>query len=78
APSREAELTPGAYLPFGLGPRVCTGASFATAESVLILATLARRYDFETTNAKRIAPVGKLTTRPKTPVQMRIVRRTSR
>lgn len=60
-----------AYLPFGLGPRVCSGASFATTESTLILASVARRFDLETVNPREITPVGRLTTRPKTPVRMR-------
>lgn len=75
SPERERKQTPGVYLPFGLGPRVCNGASFATAESVLILASLARRYDIDTTNAKRIMPVGKLTTRPAEPVTVFVRRR---
>jgi cytochrome P450 len=33
-----------AVVPFGEGPRVCIGSGFATAEAVLILATLAQRH----------------------------------
>jgi cytochrome P450 len=33
-----------AVAPFGEGPRVCVGSGFATAEAVLILATLAQRH----------------------------------
>lgn len=75
APERERELKPGAYIPFGLGPRVCTGASFATVESVLILAALARRYDFKALNAAEIRPVGRLTTRTNKAVHIRFSRR---
>lgn len=35
-----------AYLPFSLGPRVCSGAAFAMLEAALILALLLRRYRF--------------------------------
>jgi len=70
--TREKQIQPGTYIPFGLGPRVCTGASFATTEATLILAALCRRYEFRTMNANKIEPVGKLTTRPNVPVQMRV------
>ncbi|MEX2518196.1 MAG: cytochrome P450 [Paracoccaceae bacterium] len=68
---RQSKIAARAYMPFGLGPRVCTGASFATTESVLILAAICRGFDFETLNPGRVMPIGKLTTRPKDPVRMR-------
>ena len=71
-PGREGELTEGAYLPFGLGPRVCVGANFATIEATLILARLLRRYDWETLDAERVEPVARLTTRPRHEMQVRL------
>ena len=72
---REAELVPGAYLPFGLGPRVCVGAAFATTEATLILASLIRRYDFVALDADKVRPVARLTTRPKQQIMCRVVYR---
>jgi cytochrome P450 len=74
-PEREAEITPGAYLPFGQGPRVCVGASFATIESTLILAELVRRFDFAIIEAHKVRPVARLTTRPAQQVFARITDR---
>lgn len=54
----------GVIMSFGLGPRVCVGAAFATIESTLIIARLVRRYDFTTLNPEQVQPVSRLTTRP--------------
>lgn len=43
-PEREKALPRYAYLPFGGGPRVCIGNSFALMEAHLIVATIAQRY----------------------------------
>jgi len=40
----EAKLNKWAYTPFGGGPRVCIGNSFALMEARLLLATIAQRY----------------------------------
>ena len=64
SPAREGELVPGAYIPFGQGPRVCVGAAFATTEAVLILARLVRRYDFSVRDPEKVRPIARLTTRP--------------
>jgi cytochrome P450 len=65
----------GVLMSFGLGPRVCVGAAFATIESGLILARLARRYDFVVENADAVRPVARLTTRPATDIRVRVERR---
>jgi cytochrome P450 len=54
----------GVLMSFGLGPRVCVGAAFATIEATLILAMLLRRYEFAIENAASVRPVSRLTTRP--------------
>eukprot|EP00919_Chromeraceae_sp_WS-2016_P009420 GHVR01022110.1.p1 GENE.GHVR01022110.1~~GHVR01022110.1.p1 ORF type:complete len:450 (+),score=41.12 GHVR01022110.1:661-2010(+) len=53
-----------AYLPFGDGPRICIGASFAHQEAVIILATLLSRFRFNPVSGKDPKPVMILTLRP--------------
>jgi cytochrome P450 len=54
-----------AYMPFSAGPRVCTGAGFAMAEGVLLLAHLVRSYRFERIAGRVPEPVAHLTVRSK-------------
>jgi cytochrome P450 len=63
-PEREAEITSGAYIPFGIGPRICAGAAFATIEATLLIARLFRRYDWRLVAPEAIRPAARLTTRP--------------
>jgi cytochrome P450 len=72
---REHEMVSGAYLPFGLGPRVCVGAAFATTEATLILARLVRRFDFTALDPESVRPVARLTTRPKHQIMCRVSER---
>jgi len=53
-----------AYLPFGDGPRICIGASFAIQEAVIVLATLLKRFRFDLVEGKPPKPVMILTLRP--------------
>ena len=71
-PEREHELTSGAYIPFGIGPRVCAGAAFAQAEAVLLIARLFRRFDFHVERPERVRPAARLTTRPVEQVMCRV------
>ncbi|QFT57792.1 putative bifunctional P-450/NADPH-P450 reductase 2 [Sulfitobacter sp. THAF37] len=59
-----------AYLPFGDGPRICIGASFALQEAVIILATLLSRFEFTPVPGKQPKPVMILTLRPEGGVWM--------
>jgi cytochrome P450 len=58
------------YLPFGFGPRVCIGASFAMAEAVLILATLAQRFRPRLVEGHPVEPQALFTLRAKYGVKM--------
>ena len=52
------------YIPFSLGPRVCTGAQFALAETVICLSTLAQRFAPRLAPGAHVMPVCRLTLRP--------------
>ena len=49
------------YMPFGAGPRVCIGMSFALMEATAILATLAQHVRFETATDAEPVPVARVT-----------------
>ena len=53
-----------AYLPFGVGPRVCIGAQFALIEATLVLARLLSRFRLELLGPRRVTPVAVVTTVP--------------
>jgi cytochrome P450 len=64
-----------AYLPFGAGPRVCVGAPFAQAESVLALARLIGAFRVELADTTPVIPFGVVTTQPDHSPMFRITRR---
>ena len=67
-----------AYLPFGMGPRVCMGAAFALQEATLILAQLVRHHRLEAVPGHVPQPVGRLTIRSANGVRLRLWRREAR
>jgi cytochrome P450 len=54
-----------AYFPFGGGPRTCIGASFATMEAVLVLATIAQKYQMRVADEFPAEPLPTITLRPR-------------
>ena len=64
-----------AYLPFGLGQRVCIGATFALQEATLLLAMLAQRYRFEPVAGHVPEPVGRITIRSANGVKLWVFKR---
>jgi len=54
----------GAFMPFGAGPRICIGATFALAEAQIMLATLLSRFKITVDDPRPVLPVATLTTAP--------------
>jgi cytochrome P450 len=52
------------YIPFSLGPRVCTGAAFGQTEAILCIATLAQRMQLRLAPGTFVEPICRLTLRP--------------
>lgn len=53
-----------AYLPFGVGARVCIGAHFALTEAALVLAEFMRSFRIELVTSRPVLPVAVVTTQP--------------
>mgnify|MGYP000885493196 FL=1 len=64
-----------AYLPFGVGPRVCIGAHFAIVEATLALAKIIGAFHIELGDREPVMPVGVVTTQPDRSPPFRITRR---
>jgi len=64
-----------AYLPFGVGARVCIGAHFALVEATLALAKLIGAFHVELLDTEPVIPVGVVTTQPDRSPRFRITRR---
>lgn len=72
-PEHEARRPKGAWMPFGVGPRVCIGNAFALMEGPIVLATLMRNARFEV-EVREIAADAFATLRPKGGVHARVRR----
>jgi cytochrome P450 len=75
APENEAHLARHSYLPFGGGPRICIGNTFALMEARLILATMIQQVDLALLPGQQIIPQQMVTVRPKHGIHMRIALR---
>ena len=71
-PGKEQQKNKFAFLPFGAGPRMCMGMSFAMIESQIILGTLLSRFRIRVENAAEIRPKPKVTLRTDRPVFLRL------
>ncbi|MFK7876672.1 MAG: cytochrome P450 [Paracoccaceae bacterium] len=64
-----------AFFPFSAGARVCTGAGFAMAEGVILLAQIMKSFHVEAFDNDVPVPVAHLTVRSKSGIRLRFVRR---
>jgi cytochrome P450 len=58
------------YFPFGGGARVCVAESLARLEGVLVVASVARRFDLALCPGQHVEPVGAITLRPSRPIRL--------
>jgi cytochrome P450 len=71
----EKTLLKGVYFPFGDGPRVCIGKSFAIMEAILVLATIGQNFRLDLVKNQKIIPKQSFTLRPKEGIQVVITKR---
>ncbi|MDB5564765.1 MAG: cytochrome [Tardiphaga sp.] len=64
-----------AYLPFGVGARVCIGAHFALVEATLALAKIVSAFRVKLLETEPVMPIGVVTTQPDRSPMFRIERR---
>ncbi len=74
-PVRSGKIPRFAYFPFGGGPRVCVGASFAMMEATLLLAMIQRNYHLELFPNHPIEVFASVTLRPRHGIRMIAKRR---
>ena len=75
APEARSAMHRYQYIPFGAGPRICIGAQFATAETLLILAEWLARFEFAPVPGRRVEVVSDLALRPKGGLPLKVSRR---
>ncbi len=76
-PVRSGKIPRFAYFPFGGGPRVCVGASFAMMEATLLLAMIQQKFHLELVPDHPIKIFATVTLRPKYGIRMIPQRRTA-
>jgi cytochrome P450 len=74
-PERRNAIDRFAYLPFGAGPRVCIGASFALQQAVIALASIVRAARFDLVERHTVRPLHRVTLRPQGGLPMRLTLR---
>ncbi|SKA37365.1 cytochrome P450 [Consotaella salsifontis] len=62
--AERAAIADGAYLPFGLGPRICIGQRFAMQEILTVLATVLARFRIDLVRPQTVFPLARITLTP--------------
>jgi cytochrome P450 len=73
--ARSASLPRFAYFPFGGGPRVCIGAGFGMMEAVLLLATIAQKFQIQVIPGEKVSMQPSVTLRPRNGIPVKLKRR---
>jgi cytochrome P450 len=73
--ARAAALPRFAYFPFGGGPRVCIGAAFGMMEAVLLLATIAQKFQIQIVPGEKVSMQPSVTLRPRNGIPVKLKRR---
>jgi len=74
-PEFRAALPKFAYFPFGGGPRQCIGESFAWMELILVVATIAQRWQLRLVPGHPVVPQPMITLRTKHGMRMTVEKR---
>ena len=75
APENRGRIPRFAYLPFGAGPRICVGMTFAMQEALLALTMIARRFRLTLAEGADVMPFARMTLRPMHGLPMRVENR---
>ncbi|WNZ53733.1 cytochrome P450 (plasmid) [Microbulbifer sp. MKSA007] len=72
---RDDDPMTGAYMPFGIGPRVCAGASFSTVEATSVLAGVTRHYNFKAEKPEEVFPETGIALRSQSEIRCKLIKR---
>ena len=76
-PEKRGDIPRFAYLPFGVGPRICIGSSFALQEAAIVLAVLVSHFEMQLIPGAEVWPLQRITLRPAKGLPMAISRRSA-